>query len=643
MSVIEEIKARIDIVDLVGETVKLRKSGRNFIGFCPFHPNTRTPSFVVFPETQGWHCFGACSTGGDIFTFVMKREGWEFREALEYLARRAGVELQPPSPEQAAQAESTDRLRQALAAAATYYHHLLRNAAEAAYARDYIARRGLNAETVERFQLGYALEARDALRNYLTEKGFSVEELVEAGLLSRHEDGSVLDRFRGRLIIPIRDVQGQVIGFGARALGDAQPKYLNSPQTPLFDKSATLFALDLARRAIREANEAVIVEGYMDAMQAHQAGFANVVAQMGTALTEAQLRLLKRYTRRFILALDPDLAGISATLRGLTVARETLDRTWQPVFDPRGLVRFEGRLQADIRALRLPEGQDPDDLIRADPAAWAALVKAAKPIIDYVIEAVTTGRDLNDPKVKREVAEQIMPLIGDVANPVERDAYVLRLARLLRVDERSLRQSISPAPAPRRTRPAPAAAVSPPSPARPRPTERLEAYCLAALLQVPARLAALDQAFQRAQLAPLAPDDFATPAYREIFRALRAGATTLEALQEHLDAILHPHLEKLQAEPPSQVDDEQKATRAAIETALRLRERHLKTRLEELRFLQEDAASQNDDEALREYHAATQTVAALLRLTQVESRRLHINEGQITPVPGLNQGLGGIG
>lgn len=633
MSVIEEIKARIDIVDLVGETVKLRKSGRNFIGFCPFHPNTRTPSFVVFPETQGWHCFGACSTGGDIFTFVMKREGWEFREALEYLARRAGVELQPTSPEQAGRAESTDRLRQALAAAATYYHHLLRNAAEAAHARDYLARRGLNAETIERFQLGYALEARDALRNYLTDKGFPIEELIEAGLLSRHEDGSVLDRFRGRLIIPIRDVQGRVIGFGARALGDAQPKYLNSPQTPLFDKSATLFALDLARRAIREANEAVIVEGYMDAMQAHQAGFTNVVAQMGTALTEAQLRLLKRYTRRFVLALDPDLAGTSATLRALNVARETLDRTWQPVFDPRGLVRFEGRLQADIRALRLPQGQDPDDLIRADPAAWAALVKAAKPIVDYVIEVVTAGRDLNDPKVKREVAEQIMPLISDVANPVERDAYTLRLARLLRVDERSLRQSIAPAPVPRRAKPAPTAVESPP-PVRSRPTERMEAYCLAALLQTPALLAVLDQAFQRAQLAPLAPDDFGTPAYREIFRALRGGATTLETLQERLDAILHPHLEKLQAEPASQVDDEHKRAHALIETALRLRELHLKTRLEELRFLQEDAASQNDDEALREYHTATQTVAALLRLTQVEARRIRANHGQVTPSPG---------
>lgn len=632
MSVIEEIKARIDIVDLVGETVKLRKSGRNFIGFCPFHPNTRTPSFVVFPETQGWHCFGACSTGGDIFTFVMKREGWEFREALEYLARRAGVELQPTSPEQAAQAESTDRLRLALAAAATYYHHLLRSAAEAAHARDYLARRGLNAETIERFQLGYALEARDALRNYLMEKGFTVEELIEAGLLSRHEDGSVLDRFRGRLIIPIRDVQGRVIGFGARALGDAQPKYLNSPQTPLFDKSATLFALDLARRAIREANEAVIVEGYMDAMQAHQAGFANVVAQMGTALTEAQLRLLKRYTRRFVLALDPDLAGTSATLRALNVARETLDRTWQPVFDPRGLVRFEGRLQADIRALRLPQGQDPDDLIRADPAAWAALVKAAKPIVDYVMEVVTAGRDLSDPKVKREVAEQIMPLISDVANPVERDAYTLRLARLLRVDERSLRQSIAPAPVSRRAKPALTAAESP-APIRPRPTERMETYCLAALVQTPALLTTLDQAFQRAQLAPLAPDDFGTPAYREIFRALRAGVITPEALQEHLDAILHPHLEKLQAESVSQVDDEEKAARAVIETALRLRELHLKTRLEELRFLQEDAASQNDDEALREYHTATQTVAALLRLTQVEARRIRANHGQVTLSP----------
>lgn len=626
MSVVEEIKSRIDIVDLVGETVKLRKSGRNFIGFCPFHPNTRTPSFVVFPETQGWHCFGACSTGGDIFNFIMKREGWEFREALQYLAARAGVELHPPSPAEAARAETTGRLREALTAAATYYNHLLLQAPEAAHAREYVAKRGLHAETVERFQLGYALDSWDAARNYLTGKGFQVEELVEAGLLSQREDGSAaFDRFRGRLIIPIRDVQGQVIGFGARAFGDAQPKYLNSPQTPLFDKSATLFGLDLARRAIHEAGQAVIVEGYMDVMQAHQAGFANVVAQMGTALTEAQLRLLKRYTHRLILALDPDVAGASATLRGLDVARTTLDRDWQPVFDPRGLVRFEGRLQADIRVVRLPAGQDPDDLIRADPAAWAQLVQTAEPIVDYVIGALTAGQDLDDPKVKAEVARQVLPLIGEVADPVERGAYLQRLARMLRVEERNLLQNLRPAGPPRRSRAAAEAAVTaaPVTDTSPtRPAERVDAYCLAVLLRTPALIAAVDQAFRRAQLDLLAPDDFNLIEHREVFQALRAGATTPEALWDHLDPTLHPHLEKLWAEAPATIADDEKAARDALAAALRLRERRLRARLEELRFLQEDASAQNDREALREYHEMTQSISAmLLRLARVQYGR----------------------
>ncbi|MGH2538607.1 MAG: DNA primase, partial [Candidatus Promineifilaceae bacterium] len=400
MSVTDEIKARLDIVELVSEYLPLRKSGSSYSGFCPFHPNSRTPAFVVFPDSQSWRCFGACAEGGDVFSFVMKKEAWDFKEALARLAERAGVALSEPRPEQKEQAAAEARLADLLAAAADYYHQLFLHAPQAAGARAYVEGRGLSAETVTTFQLGYALDSWDAGRNHLNAQGYDDEALTAAGLLTVNEEKeSRYDRFRGRLMIPIRDAGGRTVGFGARALdAEAVPKYLNSPQTAAFDKGKTLFGLDLARRAIREARQAVVVEGYLDVMQAWQAGYRNVVAQMGTALTEAQLRLLKRYTRRFVIALDGDAAGAQATLRSLEVARGALAGEDEAGFDAHGLVRHESRLEADIRVVTLPAGTDPDELIRDDPAAWPGLVEAARPIVAHVIEVVTAGLDLSDPK-----------------------------------------------------------------------------------------------------------------------------------------------------------------------------------------------------------------------------------------------------
>ncbi|KAA3658827.1 MAG: toprim domain-containing protein [Chloroflexi bacterium] len=253
--------------------------------------------------------------------------------------------------------------------------------------------------------------------------------------------GTRYDRFRNRLMIPIRDGNGRIVGFGARTLEkDGIPKYLNSPQTPLFDKSHLLYGLDGAKRDIREARQVVIVEGYMDVMQAWQAGFRNVVAQMGTALTEPQLRQLKKYTKQFVIALDADAAGVKATMRSLQVARETLDREVEVRFDAHGLVQHEGRLQADIRIVTLPEGKDPDNIIQDDPAAWPKLVAEAKPVVAYVIDVATRDLDMADAKGKTAVAQQVIPLIREIKEPVERDHYWQMLARALQVDERSLRQ-----------------------------------------------------------------------------------------------------------------------------------------------------------------------------------------------------------
>ena len=233
MTVIDDIKDRIDILDVVSETVKLKKSGRTYVGFCPFHANTRTPSFVVWPESGTWKCFGACNTGGDVFTFLMKRDGLEFKEALHELGRRAGIEIvEEHKPEAEIEDQHLARLREAVAAAAQWFNYLLLNNPQAQIARDHLAKRGITAQTIETFQLGYALESWDALQNHLLQKGFSNEELIDAGLLVQREDGRVFDRFRHRVMIPIHDGKGRPIGFGARALkaGD-EPKYLNSPQT----------------------------------------------------------------------------------------------------------------------------------------------------------------------------------------------------------------------------------------------------------------------------------------------------------------------------------------------------------------------------------------------------------------------------
>lgn len=442
MSVTQEIKSRLDIVDVVSEHVSLKRSGSSYSGFCPFHPNTRTPAFHVFPETQTWYCFGACAEGGDLFTFVMKKQGWDFKEALANLAERAGVALEEPKPADKQRKSAEKKQVDLLTAAAEYFHQLLLHAPQADQARSYVNERGLTPETVASYRVGFALDSWNAARAHFNGQGYDDEALKAAGLLTENPDtGARYDRFRNRLLIPIQDVDGRVVGFGARSLAvDGIPKYLNSPQTDLFNKSRLLYGLDKAKPFIREARHVVIVEGYMDVMQAWQAGYRNLVAQMGTALTGEQLRLLKRYTKRFVLALDADAAGVKATMRGLQVARETLDRETEVRFDARGLVRHEARLKADIRIVTLPSGDDPDKIIRRNPDEWKALIAQSRPVVDYVIDVVTRGLDMSEPKMKTEVAQQVVPLIKDIPDPIERDHYWQLLASALDVDERALRQ-----------------------------------------------------------------------------------------------------------------------------------------------------------------------------------------------------------
>lgn len=623
MTVIDDIKDRLDIVDIVSETVKLRKSGRTFIGMCPFHANTRTPSFVVWPETGTWKCFGACNTGGDAFTFVMKRDGLDFKDALQLLAGKVGVELEERKPEAEIEDRQLARLREAVAAAAQWYNHLLGNNPNAQVAREHLTKRGFTATTIETFQLGYAPDDWHGLQTYLAGKGFSIEEMVDAGLLVQHDDGRVFDRFRHRLMIPIHDGKGRPIGFGARALkaGD-EPKYLNSPQSALFDKSRTLYALHAARNAIRDQKVAVIVEGYMDALAAHQWGFANVVASLGTALTETQFRTLQKLAPKIVLALDPDTAGINAMLRGLDVARETLDRESIAVFNPRGLVMHASKLNIDLRILTLPDDLDPDELMRRSADEWRALVASAPPVVEFVIGTFTANRDLNDPRERASIAQQVLPIIRDVASPVEQDTYVQQLARKLKVEPRALfDQMRAAAAAPHRAR---SASSTPTAPPLKRATLDQERYCLSMILRQPHLLALIDAALDRAEQPPLNADDFEQLANREVFRAVRAAfsrhpAPSIDQVQDLLEPALHDQLAGLLEEMEfgrivlsagSKVDEDLQRV------GLQLRKRRLNREGRELQVLLQ--ADDLDADTLNALSAASSANAmALRRLHQI--------------------------
>ena len=533
MSVIDEIKDRIDIVDLVSESVELRRAGRNYTGFCPFHHNVNTPAFVVFPDTQTWKCFGECDEGGDVFSFLMKKEGWEFSETLRVLAERTGVELKPLTPQAQEEKEAGDRTRSLLEEAVSFYSYHLRETPAGQMAREYILKRGLSEETQEAFGLGYAPHSWETSLNHFRKQGYSLQEIQDAGLVSEKDDGGVYDRFRHRLMIPIRDRSGRMAGFGARALNpEDMPKYLNSPQTSVFDKSRLLFGLDTARKAIRDQEQVVIVEGYMGVIGPYQYGFRNIVAQMGTALNEYQLRVLKKYTDRFIIAMDSDTAGQKATLRGLQIAREALDRTQDVVFDARGLLHQESRLNADIRVLTLPPGMDPDDVTNQDPDLWQSLIEEARPVVVHVMDALARDLDLDDPKVKSAIATQVLPLIDDLPNSIERDAYTQRLSRLLEINENALLRF---RPERKRRRPAtltrggtPPVQQTTASRKVRRDGEMYEKHCVGILLREPELIYKVDRALSRDGLDRFDEKDFQNADFQILIKHIKGALTQAE-------------------------------------------------------------------------------------------------------------------
>jgi DNA primase len=427
------IKEKLAIVDLIGETVQLKKAGTTFKGLCPFH-GEKTPSFTVTPGRETWKCFG-CGRGGDIFSFVMERDGVDFPTALRSLAGRAGVEVSERTSREDAQRR---RLRDALEAAISFYHQVLTGHEAGSAARDYLHGRGFTDETISTFQLGWAPDAWDALTTALTRRrDISEADLEAAGLVSprRGSRGSrgVYDRFRGRVIFPIRDASGGATGLAGRILGaqsaETGPKYLNSPQTALFDKGRTLYLIDRAKAEIRKSGRAVLVEGNTDALMAHQAGFRNVVCSMGTALTAGQVELLTRYAPRIALAYDVDAAGQSAATFGateLTALVAEIERS-----------PYRGRL-TDVDVVRLPEGRDPDEVIRDDPDAWRAATEAPQPIMEFLIDRAAATFDQRTVSGRERLVAAVLPTLRTISDPVRRDGYVQLLARRSGVEERTL-------------------------------------------------------------------------------------------------------------------------------------------------------------------------------------------------------------
>jgi len=432
---VAEIRDRIDIVDLVQTYVpSLKRTGRSFKGLCPFHQE-KTPSFIVFPDSQNFHCFG-CGKGGDIFTFYMGVENVEFREALQELAKRAGVTLSSAPAPNPGLDQHRQRLVEINELAQTFFANILRNSPQGEAGRKMAADRQLSPEMIDKFGLGFAPESWDNLLNFFAARDIPGELVAEAGLASERDSGGYYDRFRNRFMFPIRDRDGRTVGFGGRAMGDAMPKYLNSPQTAIFDKSSLVYGLDLARDAIRKADEVVIVEGYMDVIAAHQFGYANVVGAMGTALTESQVAQIKRGSKRIVLALDADAAGQMATMRGLETMRDALDAEEQPVPDAQGIIRFERKLNAEIAIVSLPEGKDPDELIRRRPDSWPEIVRTAKPFMDFALDTLTRDIDVTDARAKSAVVSRIAPLLQQLPDRIVQGHYIGLLARKLLLDER---------------------------------------------------------------------------------------------------------------------------------------------------------------------------------------------------------------
>jgi len=422
-SPIDEIKNRLDIVEVIGSYIKLQKAGVNFRAICPFH-SEKKPSFFVSPNRQIWHCFG-CGKGSDVFGFVKEIENVEFGDALRILAQRAGVELRKYTPEYAKLKTERQRLYEICELTSLFFEKQLEASSVGKEAKRYLLGRGITEESIKKWRLGYSPDTWQGLSDFLVSKGYTKAEAERAGLSIKNERGSFFDRFRGRIIFPIFDLNSQVIGFGGRVFKEKDKeeiaKYVNTPNTLLYDKSRVLYGLDKAKLEVRKRENCVLVEGYTDVIMSHQAGIANVVATSGTALTPYQLKILKRYSENLILGFDMDVAGDSATKRGIDLAQS------------QGF---------NIKVVRLQAGKDAADIISKNPKEWEKALVTAESILEFYFETAFSAKNPKTPEGKKEISKILLPILKRIPNQIEKSFWLQKLSKNLEVREEDLREEL---------------------------------------------------------------------------------------------------------------------------------------------------------------------------------------------------------
>jgi|TARA_B100001750_G_scaffold186391_1_gene155611 DNA primase len=603
VTLVDDIKSRLDIVDVVSGYIGLKQAGSNFKAPCPFH-DEKTPSFIVSPGRQTWHCFGACSTGGDLISFVMKRESMEFGEAVRLLADRAGVSIGTP----VIKTKSTS-IFEINESASKFFSSLL-HSETGQVARDYLKSRGIDQSTAQNFGLGVSPTTATNSRVYdhLKSEGFSEEQIIESKLINKYQDGNTGDFFRNRIMFPIKNRRGKIAGFGARSIDNSEPKYINTPKTDVFDKSGILYGLDVSHQSIISERQAIVVEGYMDVIAAHQHATNNVIASMGTAVTDTQLSQLKSLCDTLILALDSDTAGKEATSRKLEeILIDSVDKNMM------GFNRRIGpiirRDMVEIKICLLPEGSDPDDLIRNDLAAWQKLIKESVTAQEFMIESLPRRFDLQSGSGKTAALEWISGLIY-ASNPFDQQNYKEKIADKLEIEATKLdpilremgRKSKTSKRSRNTNRPGYPRPESNPAQDIPNSEVSLDEYTLAIMIKSPDLTDVPDN---------FSPECFIRSEDREIFTQLLETGK-LEVLKSNIDDSLKPRLEQIldiQLKPI----DLSESINILKQCFSRIEERHLRKLQEGLLSTESSFTSSKDlEEAI---------VKMNMRLKEIHSQR----------------------
>ena len=604
MSVTDDIKNRLDIVDVISSHTALQKSGNSYKSTCPFH-DEKTASFFVFPERQSWRCFGACATGGDVYSFIMKSRNIGFGDALRLLSEQTGIPL--PSKDDNSQYQLVKDINDA---ANTFFQEYLISI-RGARTREYLEKRDITPDTLERFELGLSPSSGDALKNHLTNMGYTTEQLVTAGLARNIEDTSIRDIFINRLTIPIRNANRELVGFGARTLSESVPKYINSPKTILFDKSRILYGLHLAKQ-VADSDGLIVVEGYMDTITAHQNGFTNVVASMGTALTTPQVTQITKLTNKVTMALDADSAGQQATLRSLESSWNVLQNN--PQANGAGV-----SASLDLQISILPEGQDPDDVIRESPDKWRDFTNNSINAFDYILNAFSCQVDIKTPHGKAMLVQKLSGFITNIEEPMQQDHYLQLLANFLSVNQdtiraslnRNIRQSI---PSKLKTNANYQDSVSESAFSK-TDSDPIEEYCLASILQDTALIF---------DCSMISPDYFFRPENKEIITQIANQISTgkesidLTSLSHSLPEDLSSKVQSLLNKKLPSVDSNTRIL-ALNNSIIRLEERYLKSlKTEESNSFDEE----NDDTLTKTVNDSTLDTNYKIRMNEISRTSL---------------------